>query len=147
MRNQECTSVKFGAKHTRKTQNHHQHQRLSKISFIVLIISRHCATENVASAATNHTPRLLMPAVGHAPPPSSLSLPLHKNHSLHLCINIYSLQMTVVGLCGGGAVCVRVCWGDGGGKSSSFVRSASRTRFRSERDQWAGPIPMEHMLA
>lgn len=47
---------------------------------------------------------------------------------------------------GRGCVCACVL-GGWGGKSSSFVRSASRTRFRSERDQWAGPIPMEHMLA
>lgn len=89
-------------------KKHHRHQRLSKISFIVLIIWRHCATENVASAATNHTLRLLIPAVGHTPPPS---LSLHKNHSLHLCINIYSLSMTVAGLWAGcgGVVSPRAC--------------------------------------
>lgn len=146
MRNQECTSVKFGAKHTRKTQNHHQHQRLSKISFIVLIISRHCATENVASAATNHTPRLLMPAVGHTPTLLSLSPSPQKSLLTFMYKYIQFIDDCCWAVWGRGCVCACVL-GAWGGKSSSFVRSASRTRFRSERDQWAGPIPMEHMLA
>lgn len=78
MSNRERTSVKSERKQTReKKTEHHEHQRLSKISFIVLIISRHCATENVASAATNHTVRVLIPAVGHAP-----LLPLSTQKSL-----------------------------------------------------------------
>lgn len=80
---------KLKSKPEKKT-NHHQHQRLSKISFILLIISRHCATENVVSAAANHTLRLLVPVVGPAP-----LLSLQTRITPYICINIYSLWMAV----------------------------------------------------
>lgn len=133
-RNREWTSVKFESNQTKKNKKqkknkkHHQHQQLSNISFIVLI-SRHCATENVVSAATNHTVRLLIPAVGHTPPLTP-----------YICINIYSLQMTFVGLFAGGMRGVRRV------SVHKLVQSGQRKRFCKERDEWAGPIPMEHML-
>lgn len=67
-------------------EKHHQHQQLSKISFIVLIVDivpQKCHVRSHKSRAE----------ITHSSCCSHLflRLPLHKNHFLHLCINIYSL--------------------------------------------------------